>query len=104
MASTTATAERGRDVVKEEAIWSQTTTSENSFRSLDGLRLHGTFVRPAIATGPPVVLVHGGGVTRDEGGFFSRLADGLAAAALPSFRFDYRAHGESEGRQEELTL
>lgn len=50
------------------------------------------------------VLVHGGGVTRHEGGFFTRLADGMAEAGIASLRFDLRGHGESEGRQEELTL
>ena len=80
-------------------------TTGSTFRSLDGLRLGGTFVRPSsLVTGPAVVLVHGGGVTREEGGFFARLADGLADAGLTSFRFDFRAHGESEGRQEELTI
>lgn len=49
-------------------------------------------------------MVHGGGVTREEGGFFTRLADGLAHAGVASLRFDLRGHGESEGRQEELTL
>ncbi|WP_425297927.1 alpha/beta hydrolase [Nocardia abscessus] len=36
--------------------------------------------------------------------FFARLADGLAEAGVASLRFDLRGHGESEGRQEELTL
>jgi pimeloyl-ACP methyl ester carboxylesterase len=75
-----------------------------AFRSPDGLALRGTFVVP---DGPPrgaAVLVHGGGVTRDEGGFFTRIAAGLAAAGLASLRFDLRGHGESEGRQEDLTI
>jgi pimeloyl-ACP methyl ester carboxylesterase len=50
-----------------------------------------------------VVLVHGGGVTRKEGGFSTRLAIGPAEAGLASPRFDLRGHGKSEGRQEELT-
>ncbi len=49
------------------------------------------------------MLVHGGGVTREEGGFFARLASGLAVAA-PSLRFDLRAHGQSEGEMQTLTL
>ena len=51
-----------------------------------------------------MVLVHGGGVTREEGGFFTRLAAGLGEAGVTSLRFDLRGHGESEGRQGELTL
>jgi alpha/beta superfamily hydrolase len=48
--------------------------------------------------------VHGGGVTREEGGFFTRLAVGLAEAGIASLRFNLRGHGESEGRQEDLTI
>jgi alpha-beta hydrolase superfamily lysophospholipase len=91
-------------VVRAGAISSEPATSEFTFRSRDGLRLRGTLVRPAGPADSAVVLVHGGGVTRDEGGFFTRLANGLAAAGLPSLRFDFRAHGESEGRQEDLTI
>lgn len=73
--------------------------------SLDGLRLEGTFVAPSqdqqVAG---AVLVHGGGVTREEGGFFTRLASGLAEAGIANLRFDLRAHGASEGRMEEMTL
>ncbi|MFB4284824.1 alpha/beta hydrolase [Nonomuraea sp. MTCD27] len=78
---------------------------EIAFTSLDGLTLRGTLVTPEAQQGTSAtVLVHGGGVTREEGGFFTRLALGLADADLPSLRFDFRAHGESEGRQEDLTL
>lgn len=72
--------------------------------ALDGLRLAATLVEPEQATGRVAVLVHGGGVTREEGGFFTRLADGLAEAGVASLRFDLRGHGESEGRVEDLTL
>jgi len=74
------------------------------FRSLDGLRLSATWTVPATAASSATVLVHGGGVTRDEGGFFSRLAAGLRQAGIASLRFDLRGHGSSEGRQEDLTL
>jgi pimeloyl-ACP methyl ester carboxylesterase len=74
------------------------------FRSLDGLGLSGTLVLPVSVRGAATVLVHGGGVTREEGGFFTRLAAGLAEAGMPSVRFDLRGHGDSEGRPEDVTL
>lgn len=80
------------------------TTDSVTVRTLDGLHLAGTLERPQAPTQRAVLLVHGGGVTREEGGFFARLATGLAEADIASLRFDLRAHGESEGRQEELTL
>jgi uncharacterized protein len=69
----------------------------------DGLHLSGTLVLSDTAR-QVVVLVHGGGVMREEGGFFTRLAAGLADASIASLRFDLRGHGESEGRQEDLTI
>lgn len=81
------------------------TQSQNvCFRSLDGLRLAGTLTDSASPGGHAAVLVHGGGVTREEGGFFGRLADGLAGVGVSSLRSDLRGHGESQGRQEDLTL
>ena len=74
------------------------------FRSPDGLQLRGTLVTPSALRGPAAVLVHGGGATREEGGFFARLAEGLSDAGMPTLRFDFRAHGESEGRAEDLTI
>jgi alpha-beta hydrolase superfamily lysophospholipase len=79
-------------------------SASTALRTLDGLRLSGTLVTPDSPLGRAVVLVHGGGVTREEGGFFTRLAAGLGEAGVVSLRFDLRGHGESEGRQEELTL
>lgn len=79
-------------------------SSSTRLRALDGLQLAGTVVVPDSVADHAVVMVHGGGVTREEGGFFTRLANGLAEAGVASLRFDLRGHGESEGRQEELTL
>jgi pimeloyl-ACP methyl ester carboxylesterase len=74
-----------------------------SVRTPDGLRLACALVVPDGA-GQVAVLVHGGGVTREEGGFFARLAAGLADVGIASLRCDVRGHGESEGRQEDLTI
>lgn len=79
-------------------------SSLGTVRTLDGLHLATTVVTPDGQPERAVVLVHGGGVTRDEGGFFARLAAGLGDAGVASLRFDLRGHGESEGRQEDLTL
>ncbi|GAA2471544.1 alpha/beta hydrolase [Winogradskya humida] len=80
------------------------TTTSTSFRSADGLLLRGSFEVPTTAPTSSVVLVHGGGATREEGGFFTRLAHGLAKRRVASLRFDLRGHGESAGQQEDLTL
>jgi alpha-beta hydrolase superfamily lysophospholipase len=79
-------------------------SDETIFRSPDNLHLRGTVVRPNSRTNAVAVLVHGGGVTREEGGFFTRLADGLSIMGVGSLRFDLRGHGTSEGRQEDLTI
>ena len=73
-----------------------------TLRSHDGTRATGTPTSPHDAS-QSAVLVHGGGVTRDEGGFYVRLADALAVGGIASLRFDLRGHGTSGGRQEELT-
>ncbi|MCE7006914.1 lysophospholipase [Kibdelosporangium philippinense] len=73
-------------------------------RTRDGLRLSGTFTSPDETPQHAALLVHGAGVTREEGGFFARLANGLSEVGVASVRFDLPGHGESEGRQEDLSL
>ncbi|KJY18864.1 alpha/beta hydrolase [Streptomyces katrae] len=77
---------------------------EVRFRSLDGTELVGTVTAPAGVAKGCAVLVHGAGVTREEGGFFGRLAAGLATASVLSLRFDLRAHGASGGRPQDITI
>lgn len=79
-------------------------SASTTLRTLDGLYLAGALVTPNEAVGHVVVLVHGAGVDREEGGFFTRLAAGLGEAGVASLRFDLRGHGESGGWQEEVTL
>ncbi|MGA5134854.1 alpha/beta hydrolase [Streptomyces olivoreticuli] len=77
---------------------------ETAFRSLDGTALAGTMTSAPGPVGALAVLVHGAGVTREEGGFFTRLAAGLAGAGVRCLRFDLRAHGASGGRPEDITI
>jgi len=80
------------------------TSTNTTLRTFDGLRLVGTLVMPDEQPNQAAVLVHGGGVTREEGGFFTRLAAGLGEGGVANLRYDLRGHGESDGRQEETTL
>ncbi|MGA4541880.1 alpha/beta hydrolase [Uniformispora flossi] len=78
--------------------------TETAFNSLDGTALYGTVAESELPAYGAAVLVHGSGVTREEGGFFTRLASSLADAGVPNLRFDLRAHGASAGREAELTI
>ncbi|MEV7925543.1 alpha/beta fold hydrolase [Kitasatospora sp. NPDC088779] len=77
---------------------------ETTFRSLDGTELFGTVTSSPTPPAALAVLTHGAGVTREEGGFFDRLAVGLAAAGITCLRFDLRAHGASAGRFSDITI
>jgi alpha-beta hydrolase superfamily lysophospholipase len=79
-------------------------STDTTLHTPDGLQLVGTLVTPDESYDRAVVLVHGGGVTRHEAGFFTRLAAALAEGGVASLRFDLPGHGESEGRQEDLSL
>lgn len=50
------------------------------------------------------VLCHGITADREEDGVFTRLAESLGEAGIPSFRFDFRGHGKSGGKFPELTI
>ncbi|WP_162834125.1 alpha/beta hydrolase [Amycolatopsis circi] len=81
--------------------------SRDSYRTVrapDGLDLAGTLTEPDGRPRHAVLLVQGASVTREEGGFFTRLAAGLAEVGIASLRVDLPGHGESEGRQEDLSL
>lgn len=76
---------------------------EVSFFSFDGLRLDGTFVSAERQRGA-VILVHGGGVDRNEDGFYTRFANFLSKNGYCSLRFDFRSAGSSQGTYADLTI
>ena len=75
-----------------------------TFESEDGVALRG-ILRP-IDSAPKagIVLAHGMTTDKDYGGFYPALASELANAGFESLRFDFRGHGESEGKLEEMTI
>lgn len=79
---------------------------EHSYESLDGLLLAGSFkaADSAVENDFAALLVHGITADRNEGGFYRDLAEALALNGVGSLRFDLRAHGQSEGAMEDLTL
>ncbi|MEX0785111.1 MAG: alpha/beta fold hydrolase [Dehalococcoidia bacterium] len=75
---------------------------EISFRSRDGTRLSGWFVRaPADGPAPAVVLSHGHGRSRAE---LLPHADFLHRAGYAVLAFDYRHRGTSEGAEVTMGL
>lgn len=73
------------------------------FLSYDGTPLEGTYAS-GDSIDAVVLLVHGIMSSRNEFGLFSGLATHLQNLGVPSFRFDYRCHGNSKEPMEKLTL
>ncbi len=74
------------------------------FKSKDGLKLTGILDNPKNKTEKCVILCHGITVDKDEEGAFLGLADRLIKAGFAVFRFDFRGHGESQGKSTDLTV
>ncbi len=75
-----------------------------TFQSKDGTKLAGVWHLPGQHTDKAIILVHGITVDKDESGVFVRLADTLSDMGYAVFRFDFRGHGESEGRSVDMTI
>jgi uncharacterized protein len=75
-----------------------------SYKSLDGVRLQGILQEPKAKSDCCVIMAHGIISDKDEDGLFVTLAKELAEQNLMAFRFDFRAHGESEGSDREMTI
>lgn len=74
------------------------------FKSTNGLTLCGIWTIPKRPNNRAVILAHGITVEKNEGGVFTNLANDLADQGFSVFRFDFRGHGESEGRSVDVTL
>lgn len=74
------------------------------FQTEDGLRLCGVLTRPKQPTQKCIILCHGITAHKDKHNVFTDMASMLAAQGYASFRFDFRAHGESEGDSVDLTV
>lgn len=74
------------------------------FKNKSGIRLCGIWHIPEQQTNKAVILAHGITVTKDEDGIFIDLAELLRDNGYAVFRFDFRGHGESEGKSEEMTI
>ena len=69
-------------------------------------RLAAIIQKPELKQGeqcPMVVFCHGFG-GRKEGALFELITDSLQKHGVASIRFDFNAHGESEGRFEDMTV
>ncbi len=53
---------------------------------------------------PTVLLVHGFGVTKEEGGMFDDIARNLTKEGILVYRFDFSGCGESEGDYSKTSL
>jgi pimeloyl-ACP methyl ester carboxylesterase len=71
---------------------------------LDGTRLCGILYDPKLNARKHLVLAHGITSDKDEGDVFVKAASALVAQGYTVLRFDFRGHGESKGRSNDMTL
>lgn len=74
------------------------------FKTSDGLKLCGILSKPSKATDKCIILCHGITVDKEEDGIFTNLARKLCDSGFAVFRFDFRGHGESEGKSVDMTI
>lgn len=74
------------------------------FKSTHNLKLSGVVHSPIYQTNKAIILAHGLTTDKDESGAFIRLAEFLKDNGFTVLRFDFRGHGESEGKSINFTL
>lgn len=75
-----------------------------NYRSMDGIKLSGTFMRKQNKSTNCIILCHGLKTDREEYGDFAEVSKILLDNDYDTFRFDFRAHGKSEGKDVEMTM
>lgn len=76
-----------------------------NFKSIDDTSLVGIFNTTDVQPNEKcVILCHGFKVNKDEYGLYHDLKHELEQYGYDSFRFDFRAHGESDGIDYEMTI
>ena len=76
---------------------------EIHYSSTDNIILYGLFSQ-VNDTNEIVILCHGLKANRTERGSFDHLVEALRVNDINSFRFDFRGHGESSGKDFEMTV
>jgi len=74
-----------------------------NYRSLDGTKLLGILESKMNFSKKCIIMCHGLKTNKDEYGGFKELTQVLAND-YDTFRFDFRAHGESQGNEMEMTV
>lgn len=74
------------------------------FDNKDKIKLCGILETPLKKTDKCVILAHGITVDKSENGLHEILAKKLIEKNIASFRFDFRGHGESKGKQQDMTI
>jgi uncharacterized protein len=75
------------------------------FKTSDGLRLCGILSTPERKNKKCIILCHGIGYHKNEDeNLFKNFAKRLCDLGFNVFRFDFRGHGESEGKSVDMTV
>jgi uncharacterized protein len=75
------------------------------FETSDGLKLCGILSVPEKKADKCIILCHGIGYHKDEDeDLFKKFAKILCGLGFAVFRFDFRGHGESEGKSVDMTI
>jgi pimeloyl-ACP methyl ester carboxylesterase len=74
------------------------------FKNKDGLKLVGILSKSKAKNKTCIILCHGITADKEEDGIFTELAGKLSEAGFDVFRFDFRGHGESEGKSIDMTV